>query len=358
LERTLLEFPRELPGFLLVFISAALFFLRTRRLAVFAGLLGSAGLLLIAFSPTTLHILFIWIFMFSAGQHLLIPVISSIAMDMAHEGQDGRRLGQVNSIRNIATVAGSFIIFLGFQYFRFTFQLSFIIAALVYSLAAVFFYQMDPGKAHPAKLRLQIHKPYRLYYWLAILFGTRKQIFLTFAPWVLVTIYHKPTAVIATLLFVGGVSGIVFQPILGRAIDHLGERFVFIAEAITLIFVCLGYGYAKDLLSITAAFWVVSICFVADQLLMSVNMARATYLKKIILHPDHLTPTLTMGVTMDHLFSISVALAGGVIWSLFGYQFVFLFGGAIAFINFISALFVQIPNKTKVDHTTILLEED
>jgi len=38
-----------------------------------------------------------------------------------------------------------------------------------------------------------------LYYWLAILYGTRKQIFITFAPWVLITIYKQPTQTIATL---------------------------------------------------------------------------------------------------------------------------------------------------------------
>ncbi len=358
LQRTFLEFPRELPGFLVVFISAALFFLRSRRLAVFASLLSSCGFLLIAFFPRSLHILFIWIFMYSAGQHLLMPLTSSIAMEMAHKGQDGRRLGQVNSIRNVATVLGSFIIFLGFKYFNFTFKTSFILAALVYLIAAAFFFRMEPGKAHPPKLRLQLHKEYRLYYWLAILFGTRKQIFLTFAPWVLVTIYHKPTAVIATLLFMGGLAGIIFQPILGKAIDQLGEKTVFIAEAIILVFVCLGYGYAKDVLSLSSAFWLVSVCFVADQLLMSVNMARATYLKKIARHPDHITPTLTMAVTMDHLFSISVALVGGVIWAIFGYQFVFLFGGFIALLSLFLAQFVHIPDKHKRSHDTVLLEED
>ncbi len=358
LQRTFLELPRELPGFMVVFISTAMFFLRSRRLAVFASLLGSLGFLLIALFPETLNILFIWIFLYSAGQHLLIPLTSIIAMEMAHKGQDGRRLGQVNSIRNTATVVGSFVVFVGFKYFHFTFQISFFIAAGLYLLAALFFYRMHPGTSHPPSDRLQLRKEYGLYYWLVILFGTRKQIFMTFAPWVLVTVYHQSTSAVATLLFAGGLAGILFQPILGRAIDQLGEKVLFIAEAIALIFVCLGYGYAKDLLPNSAALMLVSVCFVADQLLMSVNMARATFLKKIVKNPNHLTSTLMMGTTLDHMFSIVVALVGGLIWVNFGYQFVFLFGGIMATLSLISSQFVQIPAQKKGTHDAVVLEED
>lgn len=345
LDRTLLEFPRELPGFLVAFVSAALFFLRSRRLAVAATCLECVGLALIAFFPSSFHIIFIWIFLYSAGQHLLMPLITSMGMELAREGQDGRRLGQINSIRNMATVAGSFLIFLGFRYFNFNFQTSFLLAAVLYLTASVFFYSMHPGQSHPAKLRLKLHKEYGLYYWLAILFGTRKQLFLTFAPWVLVTVFHKPVAVIATLMTIGGITGIVFQPLLGRAIDHFGERAILMMEAVLLIGVCFFYGFSRDIFAEDIAFIIVAACFVADQLLMSVSMARATYLKKIARHPDHITPTLTMAVTIDHVFSISVALLGGLLWSMVGYQAVFMLGCGIAVVNLLSASRIRLPLK-------------
>ena len=191
-------------------------------------------------------------------------------------------------------------------------------------------------------MHLKLHKEYALYYWLSILYGTRKQIFLTFAPWVLVTVFHQPTAMLATLLTLAGIAGIVFQPLLGKAIDTLGEKTVLTLEALCLIFVCLGYGFSRSLFHEQTAFIVASICFIADQLLMSVNMARSTYLKKIVRHPDHLTPTLTMSVSIDHIFSISIALIGGLVWSL-GYQTVFLLGAGIAVVNLVTARFIQIP---------------
>lgn len=345
LQRTFMELPRELPGFLIIFVSAALYFVRSRRLAVFATLSGAVGLVLMAFFSITFHWMFVWLFILSLGQHLFMPLNTSITMEIAREGQTGKRLGQLNAVRNFAVILGSFVVFLGFKFLHFNYRISFLIAAFFYLLAAIFIFSMHPGKAHPPAMHLRLHKEYALYYWLSVLYGTRKQIFLTFAPWVLVTVFRQPTAMLATLLTISGICGIVFQPALGRAIDTLGEKKIFIMEALMLILVCAGYGFSRDLFSAPVALIVASACYVADQLLMSVNMARSTYLKKIAVHPDHITPTLTMSVSMDHLFSICIALTGGILWAKWGYQTVFIFGSCIAVANLVSAFFVTIPVK-------------
>jgi predicted MFS family arabinose efflux permease len=348
LQRTFMELPRELPGFLIIFVSAALFFIRGRRLAVIATSIGAVGLILMAFFSVSFHWMFAWLFIFSLGQHLFMPLNTSITMELAQEGRTGKRLGQFNAVRNIAMVAGSFFVVLGFKYLHFNFKISFLIAALLYLIGAFFILSMAPGKPAGPSKHLKLHRAYGLYYWLSVLFGTRKQIFLTFAPWVLVTVFNQPTAMLATLLTTAGICGIVFQPLLGKAIDSLGEKSVLIGEALLLIVVCLGYGYARSFFSEQTAFIIASACYVMDQLLMSVNMARSTYLKKIARHPDDVAPTLTMSVSLDHIFSIGVALTGGLVWAAWGYQTVFLFGACIAVLNFVSALFIRIPSR-KVD---------
>jgi predicted MFS family arabinose efflux permease len=341
--RSLLEFPREFPGFSVVFVSALLWFLGSRKLGVVAMLLGVAGTLLIGFAAPVYGIMLVWLFFLSLGQHLFMPLYSSIGMELAREGQMGRRLGQLNAMRNLAAIGGSFLVYLGFRFLGFNFQHTFALSALAYAAAAVFLFAMKPEKAAPVKTYLKLHKEYRLYYLLAVLFGSRKQIFLTFAPWVLVTVFHQPTQTLATLLTIGGVVGILFQPLLGWATDHLGERFVLASEAFLLVFVCFGYGFAKFLVPEKLAFYIACVCFLLDQMLMSVNMARSTYMKKIALDPSHVQPALTVAVTIDHVFSISIALVGGVIWSFWGFQYVFLLGVFIAVVNFFTALRVRIP---------------
>jgi predicted MFS family arabinose efflux permease len=176
-----------------------------------------------------------------------------------------------------------------------------------------------------------------------VFYGSRKQLFMTFGPWVLVTIFNQPTQTIATLLTIGGVVGILFQPFLGRAIDRLGERIVLASEAVLLALVCFGYGFAKFMFPEGIAFLITCICFLLDQMSLSFGMARSTYIRKIAHLPDDVQPALTVSVTIDHIFSISIALLGGVIWSVFGFQYVFLLGMFIAVINFFFTLQVRIP---------------
>lgn len=283
----------------------------------------------------------VWLFIFSIGQHLFIPLNQSIGMELAHEGQKGKRLGQFSAVANLAMILGSFAIFLGFKFLNITFQMSYAVAFLGFLTVAALLYRMQKDKPYAARTKFQLRKEYRLFYWLNILYGTRKQIFLTFAPWVLVTVFRQKTQMLATLLMLGGIIGIFFKPMLGKAIDKLGERFILASEAVFLVFVCIGYGYSKEMFSESVALMVTSACFIADQLLLSVGMARATYLQKIAVRPEDVTQTLTMGVTIDHIFSISVALLGGFIWVTWGYQFVFLLGAAIAVLNFFSALRVK-----------------
>ena len=342
-ERSFLEFPRELPGFLVVFVSALLWFLCSRRLGVVAIILGLIGTVLIGFVSSTYAIMVICLFVYSMGQHLFMPISSTIGMELAREGKTGQRLGQLNGVRNLATILGSFLVFLGFKYLGFNYHHTFALAAIGLAVAAVLMFAMKPETVTQPKTYLKLRKEYRLYYILAVLFGARKQLFLTFAPWVIVTVFNQPTQTLATLLTIGGIIGILFQPFLGWAIDRLGERFVLALEAVLLVFVCIGYGVARSLFSESTAFLVTCVLYLVDQMLFSVNMARAMYMKKIALRPEDIQPALTAGLTLDHVFSILFAVLGGIIWSAFGYQYVFIMGGLIAILNFVVALKVRVP---------------
>ena len=336
-QRGMLELPRELPGFLVIFVSALFFFLCTRRLAALSHVMAAVGIFLIGHFSTGYGVMLIWLFIMSLGQHIFLPLTSGIGMEFAREGNIGRRLGQLNSAGNVATIIGGFIVFIGFRFLDFNFPVSFTVAAAGMLISAFLLYGMKPDELHPEHSKFTLRKEYGLYYWLCILYGTRKQIFLTFAPWVLVTVFNKSTAMVAILMTVGSVIGVFFNPLLGMAIDRFGERRILMSEAFLLIFVCIGYGFSRLLLPENTAFLVAAACFIADYLLMSVGIARATYLKKIAVKPEDVSQTLSMGISIDHIFSITIALLSGLVWKTFGYQYVFLLGAAIAVVNYFSA---------------------
>jgi predicted MFS family arabinose efflux permease len=342
-ERSFLEFPRELPGFLVMFTSAVLWFLCSRRLGALTMLLAAVGALLVGFASTSYNVMVVWLFIYSLGQHTFMPVNATIGMELAEEGKTGQRLGQLNAVRNLATILGSFIIYLGFQFLGFTYQNTFLLAAIAFLAAGFLLFSMKTDKPTQAKTFLTLKREYRLFYALAVLYGSRKQLFITFAPWVLVQVFQQPPQTIATLIMIGGVIGILFQPFLGWTIDHLGEKVVLASEAVLLVFVCFGYGFAKSIFPENIAFLVICGCYLFDQMLMSVSMARSTYLKKTALRPEDIQPALSASVTIDHVFSITAALLGGVIWNNFGFQYVFLMGTLIAAANFFTVLRIRLP---------------
>lgn len=335
LQRSLLELPRELPGFLVVFVSAALHALPSRRLGAFATLLGMAGAVLVGFVPTTYAVLALCVFVYSMGQHLFMPLASSIGMELAREGQVGRRLGQLNAVRNFATILGSFLVFLGFRFLGFRFHHTFVLTAVGLGMASVLMFLMKPGPAQEPGAFLNLHREYRLFYALNVLSGSRRQIFATFVPWVIVSIFRQPTQTLATLMTIGGVIGIVFQPMLGRAIDRFGERLILQIEAATLVFICLGYAVAKSVFPEGLALVVVCGLYLLDHMLLSVNMARAMYMKRIAQRESDVQPALTAAVTIDHISSILITLLAGVIWNTLGFQRVFLLGMLISALNFV-----------------------
>ncbi|HSQ41487.1 MAG TPA: MFS transporter [Fibrobacteraceae bacterium] len=351
LRRTLLELPRELPGLSVAFVSALFAFLPSRRLAAVAGLVGAVGMLCLNFFSLDFFWMTPWLFLYSLGQHLFLPLNQSISMDLAREGKMGQRLGQVNALRNAAAIGGSAVVFVGFHFLNMGFAATFLLAAGSLVLAGIALWRMSPGIRQPHKAHLALHREYGRYYALCVLFGTRKQLFLTFAPWVLVSVFQQSTSMIARLLTIGGVVGIVVQPWVGRMVDRLGERFVLSTEAIALVFVCTGYALAKHVFSPSVSLLVVCLCFLLDQTLMSFGIARSTYLKRIATDPAHVSPTLTMAVSIDHVFSIAIALLGGVLWRHFGFQSVFIAGIGIALLNWLVVQGIQDPKSTNPNPT-------
>jgi predicted MFS family arabinose efflux permease len=204
---------------------------------------------------------------------------------------------------------------------------------------------MDRKQTVHVTKRFVFRKEYRLYYWLSVLFGARKQIFLTFGPWVLVDIFDQKVTTMTAFFLIIAVSGILIKPLIGHLIDKIGEKSVLSFEAILLFFVCLGYAFAEDIFSYKGALILVSACYILDQSMSAVSMARATYLKKISLKPEDISPSLSLGTSIDHIASMFLPALGGIIWSIngsSGYKYVFMGGAVIALINFFSARMIKV----------------
>lgn len=355
LQRSALEMPRELPGFLVFIIIGFLYALGDVRIAAVANISAAVGMFLLGLIPPVFSIALICIFIYSCGQHVYMPLSNSIAMSFASDDKIGRKLGQVSAANTAALVLGSAILWILFKFIKINYTVTFTIGAIAFLFAAFLLSRMNPHQTVVLKDRFLFKKEYGLFYWLSVLYGGRKQIFITFGPWVLVDVFKLQVTTMTILFFIIATLSIVVRPLTGHLIDHIGEKFVLCMEAGVLFFVCLGYSFATNFLPISTAIVLICACYILDQLFSSASMARATYLRKIALKSEDVSPTLSLGISIDHIMSMTLPFIGGMVWyggGSNGYKYVFMGGAVIAILNFISASFIKIK-KNDGEITTI-----
>jgi len=343
-----LELPRELPGFLLFAISGAmLLWLRETKMAAVAMLLTAAGALGLGFLASDTLTLVVFIILWSLGDHIIFAVEGPIALRLAKGGREGHRLGQFGGARNLGTILGVGTVFVCAHLFGDRYGLFYTFVAVSAAMAGILYASLRMDDGHPPSRRLVVKKKYGVFYAISALFGMRKQIFLAFGAWVLVDLHHVSVSTIALLYFIAASLGVVLRPLLGDVIDWLGERVVLAADEVLLLVVCLVYAFASDLLPAPYALYLLYGAYVLDSVLFALRIARTTYLKKIADDPADITPTISMGITIDHVVAMSLPILSGYLWEAYGHRWVFLLAGAIALAGFFVCLQIRIPAAAK-----------
>jgi predicted MFS family arabinose efflux permease len=356
-ERGALEFPRELPGFLVTIFAGALFFLTEVRMAALAAFIVSLGLWGICFQGHHYSLMLVSLVVWSAGAHLFMPVGDTIALALAGGKQAGTLLGRIGGYSTFAVIVGCLFVWLGRQYLHLSYAAVFATAASAALLGSVVLLGMKPiATVRHSRPKLVFRRRYWLYYVLCVLFGARKQIFITFGPLVLILIFKQPAQTIAKLMIAASVLGIVFKPALGWMIDNLGERFVLMADSVLLVGVCLGYGLARTYLPAPYALYLVYGCYVLDMMLFAMEMARSTYMDKIALSREDVGPTLTLGISINHAVSMSIPALGGVVWQLYGFGWVFVGAAVVAVITLVMASRIRVPKGVSPAREEIEME--
>ena len=341
-----LEFPRELPGFLLVGVVGLLSLaMRETKMAGLAMLCAAAGAVGLGHLAPSTALLVVWVALWSLGDHILFAVDGPIGLRLAKEGGEGRRLGQLGGARNLGTILGVSLVFALAKLRGNDFGLFYVIAAALALIAGGFYLRLHTGRGEARSRRLVYRKEYGLFYAISALFGIRKQIFLVFGSWVLVALHGVPVSTMALLYFVAATLGVVLRPLLGDVIDWLGERAVLAVDELFLLLVCLIYAFASDVLSEPWDLRLLYAAYVLDQLLFALRVARTTYLKKIAKDPKDITPTISLGITIDHAVAMSLPVLSGYIWDAWGYRWVFLIAAAIALGGFFVCLRIRVPAR-------------
>lgn len=355
-QRGFLEVPRELPGIISIFVIAGLSFLSDIRISIIAQVLSFIGIAILGFTTPTYNVMIILVFINSMGMHLFFPLQDSIGLDLAEKDNIGKRLGQFKGFFTGVQMLAAMFVFWGFREgfmsFETPFKLTFVIAAAMFLAIIIMLVVLERwvriDKPHVKQNGYVFRKAYKYYYVLIILFGVQKQIMMVYGPWVLIDLLSKKADTISILTVIGSFIGIFFIPAVGKWLDRFGVRKLLFADAISFIGVYLVYGllcvgYINGSIQ-TAGLGVVLAyaIFIIDRMSSQMGIVRTVYLRKIAIMPSDITPTLTLGQSMDHAVSIVCAYLGGVIWSLWGPQYIFFIAAGFSLINLYVAFKVHV----------------
>ena len=361
LDRGWLEFFRELPGLALVLLLALLHKVsdwKIMRLGTLISMAGAALLLIPTgrFASGKIAVTLL-IMLWSTGEHLVLPVRSTIALQVAKPEHAGKSLGLLTGCHNFGAVAGSLIVmgifFCGGRFLhladRTLFDVVWVLIAGLMAVSLASTFSKDAPNVPSKRPRLYFARKFSKFYALELFYGARKQIFLTFAPYVIIKEYGFSTASMAFLFGVCAAVNIFAAPQIGKLCDKWGYRNVMIWDTVVLFFVCLLYGYAGKLFPPGIALAVVCVNFLFDAVISTTAMATSIYVRDLADNPDEITATFSTGLSINHLISITVAPLGGWVWARYGVGWLFSFAAVMALCNTAFAMTIPKPRRPAGD---------
>ncbi|HET7080561.1 MAG TPA: hypothetical protein VFM49_24260, partial [Chloroflexia bacterium] len=196
---------REIPGFLLIFLTALFYRLSLPRLTALALLVLAVGYGLYGWSNSFWTVA-PWVIISSMGYHTWLQTQYALGMSLTTEARSGGILGRLSAINSAGGLAAMVVVLVGFGQGWLDFRLTFVVCGVLALIAAVAIFgfpHVHNGEVQAAAARRQPivwRKEYRYYYLLNLLDGGRQQIFFSFGLWVLVHHFALDVPTVSAIL--------------------------------------------------------------------------------------------------------------------------------------------------------------
>ena len=349
MDRGVTEFFRELPGVLIVFILAAFYILSAETLYKAGAVIMLVGMAMHAALPPSKVLITLAICVYSLGEHIQIGMKSSISLQYAKPGHSGAALGAQNAAGQIGMLAGNLVIVGAFSLLsaKQPYTLFFAIAAVLAGISAACSMGLaGKSQTDESKRRFYFKKKFGKYYMLEMFYGARKQVFMTFAPYVLILHYGANAATISLLFALSAIVCFFTSPMMGRVIDKLGYKVVMVADTLILVIVCFFYGFAHHIFPEKIAFIVCCINYILDAIISQASMASNVYVQDLADNADEVKATISTGVSINHVITIFIALFGGWVWQTLGMELLFIASAVLGLCNSAYAASIKVRKTT------------
>ena len=349
-DRGVAEFFRELPGLLLVFILAIFYMFSAEQMFKIGAVIMLAGMSLVFALPADRVLVTIAICVYSLGEHIQLGMKNTLSLEYAKPGFSGQALGLQNSVNQVGTLAGYFIVMIAFMFVSgmAAFKGFFLAAAVITGISAVLAMRITGhSETDKSKARFYFRKKYTKYYMLEVFYGARKQVFFTFGPYVLILFYGADTTVMSLLFAVTAICCYFAAPVVGKIIDRLGYKVVMVSDTLILVIVCFFYGFAHHIFPKDVAFVICCVNYVLDSIISLASMASNVYVQDISDNKEEVRATISTGISVNHMITILIALFGGWIWKTLGIETLFTISAVLGLCNSAYAATIKGSGKAK-----------
>ncbi len=343
------ESVREIPGFLSFLVIFVVRFLREQTLAILSIFVLGAATAVTSNFPSFWGLL-LTTYIGSMGFHYFEAVNQSLQLQWLDKATAPRKLGWIVA----ASSAGSLIAYTGVlasrEFVDATYGQMYVSSGALVMLIALwcwFVYPQFEGRVAQRK-ELVLRWRYWLYYALVFMGGARRQIFMVFAPFMMVEKFGLEVEGLAAIFIVNYVANMIFAPLVGRFIQRFGERLSLILEYIGL------FGVFSLYVGVYYFDWsweVAAVLYVVDHLLFAMAFAQKTYFQKIA-DPADQAPTAAVAFTINHIAAVFLPAALGYLW-LFSPPAVFSLAVAMSLVSLLLSFLV--PRHPSEGNETVLI---
>jgi len=331
-EMGILQSLREVPGFLTFTVVFVLLIVREQRLAWISLALLGAGTALTSLFPSV-YGLYITTMIMSVGFHYFESVKQSLALQWIDKDNLPIVLGRLVSVGAFAGLIVFATIFVAKKFGNIDKDVMYWVGGGLTFAVAIYAAVAFPKFVSTTEQHktLILRKRYWLYYLLMFMSGARRQIFVVFAPFLMVETFGLETEWVAALMGINLVTTMIVAPAIGRMISRFGERSALTFEYIGLVFIFAAYAFVDNVA-------IAAVLYILDHVFFAMAIAIKTYFQKIA-DPADIASTSGVSFTISHIVAVGLPAVYGFLW-IISPAAVFLSGAAMAAVSLVLARMV------------------
>ncbi len=314
---------REIPGFLALLAVYFILIIKEHHLSALSILFLGLGVALTGCLPSYSGIIITTLIM-SSGFHYYETTNQSLTLQYFDKTKSPLVFGSQRRYAALANIAVGIFIFFAQPFFSYQ-QLYLLLGVLLVVVGVWGFMQKPVDKTLPVQhKRMILRRKYWLFYFLTFMSGARRQIFIAFAVFLLVKVFHFSLREVAVLFLINNAINFYLSPLVARAIIRFGERKILSFEYGSLVLIFIGYALVQSK-------WLAAGLYVLDHIFFNFAIAIRTYFQKIGA-PRDIAPSMAVGFTINHLAAVVLPALGGLIWMI-DYRLVFIAGAAMSLVS-------------------------